>query len=293
VEQQLMAPGVRGLDVALGGMRGAMAVWVRHGHALATANGHGGDTSHLARPDVVVRNAVNYLLASDIATSVNGGGPVLDVGNGVGAFSTWLARRLDRSLHVAEHHPAMLQVTQRAFPKATAHHRLWQAPKAAVVTAIDVIESLPYDGQVEFVRDLMSHVEPGGVLVCSTPDEHRYLGGWSGYRPHVGTLDFTGLQTLLRSATSLPVHVWRIDGPGFELRPLQRIGEPLANRAWAFAQRHAPHLTGRLAGGIGSHRLHSQSSSFERAPADEAFHVTSDAEGFGTGLLAAVFQPAP
>jgi hypothetical protein len=128
------------------------------------------------------------------------------------------------------------------------------------------------------------------VLVCSTPDERRYLGGWSGYEPHIGTLDFSGLKTLLRNATNLPVQVWRISGPGFTLGRLQRVGEPLANRLWALAQRQAPRWTGWLVGGIGERRR-MRSNSFEPAPADTAFSVTTDPDGLGTGLLAAVFRP--
>jgi SAM-dependent methyltransferase len=255
------------------------------------ANGQGGDLGHHANPDLLVRHTVNYLLASDIAGTVTRKGPLLDVGSGVGVFSTWLARRLGRVLHVADHDPVVLQLTQRAFPDVIVHTDLAQAPTAPVVTAMEVIEHVPYKDQPQFVRNLMAHVEPGGVLVCSTPDERRYLGGWSGYEPHVGTLDFAGLETLLRDATDRPAHVWRISGPGFTLGPLQRVGEPLANRMWAFAQRRAPGLTGRLVGGIGSLRR-TQSNSFAPAPADDAFSVTTDAEGLGTGLLAAVYQPA-
>jgi hypothetical protein len=194
-------------------------------------------------------------------------------------------------LHVADHDPAVLQLTRRAFPGVTVHTDLAQAPTAPVVTAMEVIEHVPYKDQMQFVRDVMTHVEPGGVFVCSTPDERRYLGGWSGYEPHVGTLDFAGLETLLRDATGLHVHIWRISGPGFTLGPLQRVGEPLANRVWAFAQRRAPGLTGRLAGGLGARRR-TQSNSFEPAPADDEFSVTTDVDGLGTGLLAAVYQPA-
>jgi SAM-dependent methyltransferase len=253
-------------------------------------NGQGGDLGHHASPELLVRHTVNYLLASDVAAIVNGDGPLLDVGSGVGVFSTWLARRLERPLHVADHDPAVLRLTQRAFPSVTVHSDLEFAPSAAVVTAMEVIEHVPYKDQPRFVSDLMSHVEPGGVLICSTPDERRYVGGWSGYEPHVGTLDFSGLESLLRNATNLPVQVWRISGPGFTLGALQRFGEPLANRVWALAQRRAPHLTGRLAGGIGGRRR-TQSDSFAPAPADNAFSVTTDAEGLGTGLLAAVFKP--
>lgn len=289
MQQQLTVPGVRGLDVALGGVRGTMAVSDRFRSAEGV-NGEGGDLGHHASPALLVRHTVNYLLAADIACGVSTEGPLLDVGSGVAVFSTWLARRLDRPLHVADHDPAVLRLTQQAFPSVTVHDDLDQAPPAAVVTAMEVIEHVPYPDQMQFVRDLMAHVEPGGVLVCSTPDEHRYLGGWSGYRPHVGTLDFNGLETLLRNASGLPVQVWRIGGPGFRLGALQRVGEPVANRVWGFVQHHAPAITGRLAGGLGGRRK-LLSSSFEPAPADEAFSVTTDADGLGTGLLAAVFKP--
>ena len=289
MQQLLTAPGVRGLDVALGGVRGTLAVSDRYRTATG-ANGQGGDLGHHASPDLLVRHTVNYLLASDVAASVNGDGPLLDVGSGVGVFSTWLARRLERTLHVADHDPAVLRLTQRAFPNVTVHSDLDFAPSAAVVTAMEVIEHVPYRDQPRFVSDLMSHVEPGGVLVCSTPDERRYLGGWSGYEPHIGTLDFNGLKTLLRNVTNLPVQVWRISGPGFTLGRLQRVGEPLANRLWALAQRHAPRWTGWLVGGIGERRR-MRSNSFEPAPADNAFSVTTDPDGLGTGLLAAVFRP--
>jgi len=289
-DKSVTAPGVRGLDVALGGVRGTLAVSDRY-RTTTGNNGQGGDLGHHANPSLLVRHTVNYLLASDIAADVAGDGPVLDVGSGVAVFSTWLARRLGRALHVADHDPAVLRLTQRAFPGVVVHADLAEAPPATVVTAMEVIEHVPYPDQSRFVADLMAHVEPGGVLICSTPDEHRYLGGWSGYGPHVGTLDFAGLERLLRDATDLPVHVWRINGPGFTLGPLQRYGEPLANRVWAFAQRRVPGLTGRLVGGIGTRRR-TQSNSFAPAPADDAFSVTTDADGFGTGLLAAVFRPS-
>jgi SAM-dependent methyltransferase len=290
MQQQLMAPGVRGLDVALGGVRGTLAVSDRY-RSAAGLNGQGGDAGHHASPDLVVRHTVNYLLAADIAEGVTLDGPLLDVGSGVGVFATWLARRLERPLHLADHDPSVLRLARQAFPDLTAHDDLAHAPDAAVVTAMEVIEHVPYRDQMSFVRDLMAHVQPGGVLVCSTPDESRYLGGWSGYEPHVGTLDFTGLQTLLNHATGLPVQVWRIAGPSFTLGALQRVGEPLANRAWALVQRGAPELTGRLVGAIGSWRR-TQSNSFAPAPADAAFSVSADAEGPGTGLIATVQQPA-
>lgn len=290
MQQQLTTPRVRGLDVALGGVRGTMAVSDRY-RTSAGFNDQGGDPGHHGSPDLVVRHTVNYLLAADIAENVTAQGPLLDVGSGIGVFSMWLARRLERSLHLADHDPAVLALAHRTFPDITVHSDLAHAPDVPMVTAMEVIEHVHYREQTAFVRELMAHVEPGGVFVCSTPDERRYIGGWSGYQPHVGTLDFTSLGTLLRNATGLPVHMWRIGGPGFTLSALQRVGEPLANRVWGFAQRRAPELTGRVAGGVGVRRR-ARSNAFAPAPADELFTVTTDVDGLGTGLLAAVFKPA-
>lgn len=289
-DKSLTAPVVRGLDVALGGVRGTMAVLDRYRGATA-ANGQGGDPGHHASHDLLVRHTVNYLLAAQVAADVTVDGPLLDVGCGAGVFSTWLARRLERAPHLVDHDPAVLALASRAFPDVTTHGDLAQAPTAAVVTAMEVIEHLRYRDQVRFVRDLLTRVAPGGVLVCSTPDERRYLGGWSGYEPHVGTLDYRGLQTLLRSATDLPVQIWRIAGPAFTLGRLQRVGEPVANRVWAFAQRRAPGLTGRLAGGVGNRRR-TQANSFTPAPADDTFAVDADPDGLGTGLIAVIHRPA-
>lgn len=294
---QATAPHVVGLDVALGGVRGTMAVSDRHRSGTGL-NTQGGDLGDHAREGLLVRHTVNYLLAAQIAERVSVDGPLLDVGSGVGVFSTWLARRLGRALHLTDHDTAVLDLASRAFPAITAHTDLAQAPRAAVVTAMEVVEHIGYGDQVAFVNELMDRVLPGGVLVCSTPDEHRYLGGWSGYRPHVGTLDFAGLTTLLRSATGLDVHVWRIAGPGFSLSALQRVGEPVANRVWGLAQHRAPRLTGRLAGGLGggvralTGRRRSRPPAFAPAPPDTAFTVTADAHGQGTGMLATVVAPA-
>jgi len=288
IQGRTAPPTVRGLDAALGGVRGTQALIDRHRSAVGV-NAQGGDLGHHASPYLVLRHTVNYLLAGALAADIKGSGPLLDVGSGVGVFSSWLARRLGRPLHVADHDPAVLRLAQRAFPDVTVHDDLDWAPDAAIVTAMEVIEHIPYGEQTAFVRALMAHVERGGVLICSTPDEHRYLGGWSGYRPHVGTLDYNGLHTLLHGATGLPVQVWRIDGPGFRLSRLQRVGEPLVNRVWGMTQHRMPAVTGRLAGRIGRRRR--ARDAFGPVPADQAFNVTADADGPGTGLLAAVFAP--
>lgn len=288
------APRVHGLDAALGGVHGTMATVDRYRTAVGT-NAEGGDPGHHASPELVVRHTVNYLLAADIVCDVADDGPLLDVGSGVGVFSTWLARRLQRPLHIVDHDRAVLQLTQRAFGDVTTHTELADAPRATVVTAMEVLEHLRYVDQTAFVRELIEHVEPGGVLVCSTPDERSYVGGWSGYAPHVGTLDPNSLRTLLRSAADgLPFTIWRIGGPGFELGRLQRLGEPIANRLWGALQSRMPTVTHRVAGAIGGRRR-DRSDIFDGGPPEDSFTVTADDDGDGevrsTGLLAAVYRP--
>lgn len=284
-------PVPHGLDAALGGVRGAMATLDRYRTTPGT-NAEGGDPAHHASPELLVRHTVNYLLAADVAAAVTAEGPVLDVGSGVGVFSMWLARRLERPLHVVDHDEEVLQLARRSFGDVATHTHLADAPRAAVVTAMEVLEHIRYCDQSAFVRALVDKVRPGGVLVCSTPDERRYLGGWSGYAPHIGTLDPASLGTLLHNASGLPVDVWRIGGPGFRLGALRRIGEPVVNRVWGTAQARVPGLVDRLTGALGRRRR-GRADAFDPGPPDDAFTVTpADATGgTGTGLLAVVHVP--
>ena len=286
-----MPPRPRGLDAALGGVRGAMATLDRYRTTPGT-NAQGGDPAHHASPDLLVRHTVNYLLAAEIADEVRIDGPVIDVGSGVGVFSVWLARRLGRPLHLVDHDEHVLRLARRSFGDVATHTDLAEAPTAAVVTAMEVLEHIRYCDQPAFVRSMLDRVAPGGALVCSTPDERRYVGGWSGYAPHVGTLDPASLRTLLHNASGAPVDLWRIDGPGFRLGPVQRIGEPIVNRVWGAAQARVPGLADRIAGGIGRRRRGS-GEAFGPGPRDDAFTVTpADAsDGPGTGLLAVVHVP--
>ncbi|MBW3605190.1 MAG: class I SAM-dependent methyltransferase [Actinobacteria bacterium] len=286
-------PRVRGLDAALGGVRGTMATVDRY-RTTAGTNAEGGDVGHHASADLLVRHTVNYLLAADLAARVEAGGSLVDVGSGVAVFASWLARRLGRPLHVVDHDPRVLALTQRALCDVTTHRELRDAPVAAVVTAMEVLEHLRYVDQTAFVRALLDHVLPGGMLICSTPDERPYLGGWSGYAPHVGTLDADSLRTLLASAGGgLPVAVWRVRGPGFELGRLQKVGEPIANRLWAAAQSRVPAVTHRVAGALGDRRR-ARSHGFDPGPPEDSFTVTvaDDGDTAGTGLIAAVYKPA-
>ena len=287
-----MAPQPRGLDAALGGVRGAMATLDRYRTTPGT-NAQGGDPAHHASPDLLVRHTVNYLLAADVAREVGVDGPVIDIGSGVGVFSVWLARRLERPLHLVDHDEQVLQLARRSFGDVTTHTDLSDAPRGAVVTAMEVLEHIRYCDQPAFARGLLDRVAPGGVLVCSTPDERRYVGGWSGYAPHVGTLEPASLRTLLHNARGLPVDVWRIDGPGFRLSAVQRVAEPVVNRVWGVAQARAPGLLDRMSGAFGRRRRNGVEA-FDPGPPDEAFTITpADAsDGPGTGLLAVVHVPA-
>ncbi len=285
-------PSVRGLDAALGGVRGSLATVDRFRTAPGT-NLEGGDPGHHASADLLVRHTVNYLLAADVADGAIAEGPVLDVGSGVGAFSVWLARRLGRPLHLVDHDARVLQLARRSFADVHVHADLDEAPRGAVVAAMEVLEHLRYGDQRGFVTALFGRVAPGGVLVCSTPDERRYVGGWSGYAPHVGVLDAGSLRTLLEGVTGQPAQVWRVDGPGFSLGHVQRVVEPVANRVWDRAQTWAPHLTDRLAGAVGGRRRQ-RDDGFHPAPPCDAFTVSAADEptNHGTGLVAAVRRPA-
>jgi hypothetical protein len=105
-------------------------------------------------------------------------------------------------------------------------------------------------------------------------------------------LDPASLRTLLHNASGAPVDLWRIDGPGFRLGPVQRIGEPIVNRVWGAAQARVPGLADRIAGGIGRRRRGS-GEAFGPGPRDDAFTVTpaGASDGPGTGLLAVVHVP--
>lgn len=284
------APRVDGLDAALGGVRGTLATVERYRTRRGT-NTQGGDPAHHASPDLLLRHTVNYLLAADVAASVTVPGPLLDVGSGVAVFSAWLARRLERRLCVADHDPRVLQLARRSFADLTTYEDLADAPAAPVVTAMEVLEHIRYAEQAAFVKALYARVEPGGALICSTPDECTYLGGWSGYAPHVGTLDVDSLRTLLRTGTGAGVDIWRIDGPGFRLRTVQRFGEPIVNRVWGVLQATLPGMTNLVVGAVGRRRR-VRSDVFDPGPPDDAFTITpADDCGAGTGLLAVVRKP--
>lgn len=251
-------------------------------------NREGGDIGHHRSFSLVVRHTVNYALAGAVAAQVAIEGPLVDVGAGAGAFSAWLSQRLGRRLVVVEPDPGPRLLAERALPGVVAVASVAEAPPAPVVTAMEVVEHVPRPQQRRLVGGLASAVLPGGVMVLSTPDETRYLGGWSGYAPHVAPLSAEQLEELVREATGWETRVWRISGPGFQLGAVGRVALPLVNRVWWGATRRLPRATAaltRMSGSIGARRSHPD------PPPDHAFRVTAPEEGDGTGLLAAAWRP--
>lgn len=269
-----------------------MEVLDRARRGSARRNTHGGDPGLHRNRSTVLRHTVSYLVAAAAASDVAVPGPVLDVGAGTGAFSGLLPARLGRPLHLVDTDPGHAALAAAAFPAAVVHTDLARAPTSPVVSAMEVVEHVPPDGQVPFVRALASRVVPGGVVVLSTPDESGYLGGWSGYAPHTGVLDADALHRVVTAGTGgWPVQVLRIGGPAFELGRLAAVLQPVGNRVWAATSRRVTALEPavvRVTHRIGRRRA-------AAVPHDAAWTV-SDAltgAGTGTGLLAVTRRPRP
>lgn len=252
-------------------------------------NFDGGDAGHQWDHGLVVRHAVNYAVAAELASSLALHGPLVDVGAGAGGFSVWAAERLGRPLVVVDQDRGHRELASRAFPDIVVHPGMSAAPRAPVVLCMEVIEHIRRPQQSDFVSELAGRVLPGGMLVMSTPDESGYWGGWSGYPPHVATLDARALSRLLHAR--LPgwgVEVLRIDGPGFHLSTPGRFGVPVANRVWGGLESSFPRLTHELAfrvSQLGRHR------SAPAAPDPSAFLVRPAEHGAGTGLVAVARHP--
>ncbi len=190
----------------------------------------------------------NYLAAADLADRFAARGPVVDVGSGTGALAAWVAQRLKAELHLVDRDPAVRAVALRAFPQVRVHAELdeVETASAALVMGMEILEHIPSAEQLGFLRRLFARVEPGGLLVLSTPDESGYLGGWSGYAPHIGPVDAPTLADLLQVATDgAEVRVWRMEGDPYHLGPVRRVAQPVANRVWTRA--------GPLLGALASH----------------------------------------
>ncbi len=254
-------------------------------------NHDGGDAGHQWDHGLVVRHAVNYAAAVAAARSVRDPGPLVDVGAGAGGFSVWAAAALNRRLVMVDKDAGHRELASRAFGDVEVRASVHGLQPAPVVMVMEVIEHVPVSAQAGFVREVAGAVAPGGVLVMSTPDESGYWGGWSGYPPHIATLDALGLQRLLRE--QLPgwdVEVARLNGPEFALSQIARFGVPVANRLWGTMDARLPWVTHEL-----SHRVN-QLGKRRKAPtppAPDDYRIDPAGTGDGTGLLARARRPAP
>lgn len=280
---------------ALETLRGTWSVLVRAQDRLHDVrerdhrNHDGGDAGHQWDHGLVVRHAVNYAAAVAAARSVADPGPLVDVGAGAGGFSVWAAAALNRGLVMVDKDAGHRELASRAFGDVEVRASLDGLEPAPVVMVMEVIEHVPRWAQADFVREVASAVAPGGVLVMSTPDESGYWGAWSGYPPHIATLDAAGLHGLLRE--QLPgwdVEVVRLNGPEFALSRIGRYGVPVANRLWGTMDSRLPRVTHEL-----SHRVN-QLGKRRKAPtppAPDDYRIDPVGTGDGTGLLARAQRP--
>jgi len=284
-----LRPPLRDLDAAV---RGACLFLDRAARTRGAAyvNAEGGDVGMHGSHRSVVRHVAHYLAAAELALAAGVDGPVLDVGSGVGALAAWMADFLGAGLHLTDHDARVREVAATAFPDAAVYADLDDVAVGAfgLVTAMEVIEHLRPVDQPGFLAAVYARVAPGGLLVVSTPDETGYLGGWSGYAPHVGCVDAPALRRLLTDATGQPATVWRLEGDPFALNAVRRIGEPVVNRVWGWVSTHVPELAVRLGGGAA--KVAGASRTRADAPVPEIRAVAPDG-GEGTGLLGVVRAP--
>ncbi|HVM19754.1 MAG TPA: methyltransferase domain-containing protein, partial [Egibacteraceae bacterium] len=255
-------------------------------------NQEGGDLAGHSTERSLYRHVANYLAAVELAEDADLHDSVLDVGSGTGALGAWVAERLGAELHLVDRDPAIRDVALRAFPHCHVHAELDEVPRATVglVTAMEVIEHIDPAEQHAFAAALVSRVERGGLLVISTPDESGYLGGWSGYAPHVGPLDADQLRSLLSAvAPDAEVHVWRFEGDAFHLGPVRRVLQPIANRLWTRLGPLLSPITHRLVGpATALADLARTHAGPDMAPKVQA--IPAD-QGAGTGLIGVVRTP--
>lgn len=254
-------------------------------------NTEGGDVGMHGSHRSVVRHVAHYLAAAELADAVGHSGPVLDIGSGVGALAAWMADHLGAPLHLTDHDQRLREVAGEAFPGTAVYPDLEDVASGAfgLVTAMEVIEHIQPAEHAAFVAGIYRPVAPGGLLVVSTPDESGYLGGWSGYAPHVGCLDPTSLETLLSEATGQPAQVWRLEGQPFTLNAVRRFGEPVVNRAWGWVSAHLPGVAVRLGGGAA--RVAGPARTRAGSPVPTDVRAVPPDGGAGTGLLGVVRAP--
>jgi len=223
----------------------------------------------------------NYVSAATLAEAVSPGvRDVLDIGCGTAALSSWLADHLSARLHLHDNDPQVLQLAREAFDPASTSLQWSDVPQADLVTAMEVIEHVPYSGQLDFVKHAFSHVNPGGLLVVSTPDETSYPTGSSGYPPHIGTLSLPELRRLLQEATGREPVIWRLEGGAFHLSTARKYAEWFGNRLLSLrATQRGIQLAPRRADRTLPGRQHLQRLSAVRI---------AEPAGAGTGLIGLV-----
>ena len=256
-------------------------------------NHEGGDVGGHSTERSLFRHVANYLAAASVADAVGLHDSIVDVGSGTGALAAWVAARTGAELHLVDRDESIRRVASSAFPHSHVHADLTEVPHATVglVLAMEVIEHVAPSEQPEFVEALVSRVEPGGLLVLSTPDESGYLGGWSAYAPHIGVLTAGALESLLRAAAPQgDVRVWRMQGDPFHLGAIRRFLQPMANRLWTGIEPLLAPITHRVVGpATALADLARTHAGPELAP---EVHVVPGSEGDGTGLIGVVRMPA-
>lgn len=255
----------------------------------ASLNGEGGDVGGHGSAVLVARHVCNYQAAIEVVRGLDvGAGRMLDVGCGVGALAAWAAAEMGRELVLCDRDEEVVRFGGATFGVA-AVTSLAEAPMSTVVTAMEVLEHVPLERQADFLDEVWAKVEPGGVMVLSTPDESGYPGRWSGYGPHVGVLDPGALQELLERVTGAAVQVVRLDGGPYDVPPHRKWLERAANWVWTVAQQLAPGVAARLASSTGR----AEPLDLEDVgPAATPVRVVPPDQGTGVGMLAIAVRNA-
>lgn len=266
----------------------------RDARGAAYVNHEGGDVGAHSTERSLYRHVANYLAAADLAQGAGlVGSGVLDVGSGTGGLAAWMAKRLDAELHLVDRDDAVRRIAQTAFPSAHVHAEIADAPEAmTLVTGMEVIEHIEPAEQEGFVRALLTRLRPGGLLVLSTPDESGYVGGWSGYAPHIGCLTAPAFQALLEGASPVGARttIWRMEGDAFHLGKVRRVVHPLANRLWTRVEPVVAPLTHRLVGPAAN--FANLARTHAGPPMAPRVAVVPAVQGQGTGMLGVVRLPS-
>lgn len=253
-------------------------------------NHEGGDVAGHSTERALVRHVANYLAAADVANQAGVDDAMLDVGSGTGGLAAWVADRLGIALHLVDRDPAIRTVAKAAFPGVEVHAELDEVARGTVglVTAMEVLEHVAPQEHVDFLQALVRRVEPGGLLVLSTPDESDYLGGWSGYAPHVGTVTAERLRVLLVNAAGpgADVAVWRLEGDPFHLSLLRSVVQPIANRVWGLIGPRVDPLARHVVGP--ATKIADLSRTHVGGGLVPHVSAVAPADGHGTGLLGVV-----